>query len=203
MYVLTRKQHNMMKGIKKVKQEWAMDQKVILRAKLYEVKAKNDLIQREKDILKEENDVLKTKEHECKTRENELNSKLQVDIANLLVRKNGAMFAKRFPYDIILGHNVLPRTQKYPKQTACADLVTRYTTIRITRHENLELAKKFSNALDTGCAYVQGKRTFASSYKQSPKLFVVNTPNESIVKVAQWIREFTLDLELQRKKTGY
>ncbi|GFV77310.1 hypothetical protein TNCV_2406291 [Trichonephila clavipes] len=45
-----------------------------------------------------------------------------------------------------------------------------------------------------------GKRIFASSYKQSPKLFVVNTPNENTVKVAQWIREFTMDLELQRKR---
>ncbi|GFV20790.1 hypothetical protein TNCV_2815391 [Trichonephila clavipes] len=78
--------------------------------------------------------------------------------------------------------------------------VTRDTTARIIRHENLELAKKLSNALDTGCAYVQGKRTFASSFKQSPKLFVVNTPNENTVKMAQWIREFTVDLELQRKR---
>ncbi|GFS50694.1 uncharacterized protein TNIN_321231 [Trichonephila inaurata madagascariensis] len=84
MYVLSRKQQNIMNEIKKVKQEWAMDQKVILRAKLNEMKAKNDLIQREKDILKEENDVLKTKEqewetkeNEWKTKENELNSKLQ------------------------------------------------------------------------------------------------------------------------------
>ncbi|GFT98850.1 hypothetical protein TNCV_3792611 [Trichonephila clavipes] len=80
MYVLSHKQQNMMKEIKKVKQKWVMDQKVILRAKLNEMKAKNDLIQREKDILKEENDVLKTKEHEWKTRENELNSKLQATL---------------------------------------------------------------------------------------------------------------------------
>ncbi|GFW00108.1 uncharacterized protein TNCV_3568951 [Trichonephila clavipes] len=77
MYVLSRKQQNMMKEIKKIKQEWAMDQKVILRAKLNEMKAKNDLIQREKDILKEVNDVWKTREQEWKTRENQLNSKLQ------------------------------------------------------------------------------------------------------------------------------
>ncbi|GFY77728.1 hypothetical protein TNIN_219441 [Trichonephila inaurata madagascariensis] len=84
MYVLSRKQQNIMNEIKKVKQEWTMDQKVILRAKLNEMKAKNDLIQREKNILKEENDALKTKEHEwknkeneLKTKENELNSKLQ------------------------------------------------------------------------------------------------------------------------------
>ncbi|GFT76334.1 hypothetical protein TNCV_564861 [Trichonephila clavipes] len=70
MYVLSRKQQNMMKKIKKVKQEWAMDQKVILKAKLNEMKAKNDLIRRE-------NDILKTKEQEWKTKEQELNSKLQ------------------------------------------------------------------------------------------------------------------------------
>ncbi|GFS93746.1 hypothetical protein TNCV_798591 [Trichonephila clavipes] len=69
-YVLSRKQQNLMNEIKNVKQEWAMDQKVILKAKLNEMKAKNDLIQREKDILKQENDVLKTKE-------NELNTKVQ------------------------------------------------------------------------------------------------------------------------------
>ncbi|GFS93718.1 hypothetical protein TNCV_798431 [Trichonephila clavipes] len=68
MYVLSRKQQNMMKEIKKVKQEWAMDQKVILKAKLNEMKAKNDLIRKE-------NDILKTKEQEWKTKENELKIK--------------------------------------------------------------------------------------------------------------------------------
>ncbi|GFW25989.1 hypothetical protein TNCV_3316611 [Trichonephila clavipes] len=63
MYVLSRKQQNTMKEIKKVKKEWAMDQKVILKAKLNEMKAKNYLIQRENDILK--------------TKEKELNCKLQ------------------------------------------------------------------------------------------------------------------------------
>ncbi|GFX43053.1 hypothetical protein TNCV_2710981 [Trichonephila clavipes] len=86
---------------------------------------------------------------------------------NLLGKKNGTIFAKRFKCDIILGFNVLPPTQTYPKRVAGAHLVTRDTTTRIIRHENLELAKKFSNALDTGCAYVQSKRIFASSYKQS------------------------------------
>ncbi|GFT62204.1 hypothetical protein TNCV_639651 [Trichonephila clavipes] len=73
-----------MNEIKNVKQEWAMDQKVILKAKLNEMKAKNDLIQREKDLMKEKNDliqrenhILKTKEQERKTKENELNSKVQ------------------------------------------------------------------------------------------------------------------------------
>ncbi|GFY72288.1 hypothetical protein TNIN_19071 [Trichonephila inaurata madagascariensis] len=84
MYVLSRKQQNIMNEIENEKQEWTMDHKVILWSKLNEMKAKNDLIQREKDILKEENDVLKTKEqewktkeNEWKTKENELNSKLQ------------------------------------------------------------------------------------------------------------------------------
>ncbi|GFV87155.1 hypothetical protein TNCV_5113731 [Trichonephila clavipes] len=47
-----------------------MDEKVILKVKLNEMKAKNDPIQREKDALK-------TKEQEWKTKENELYSKLQ------------------------------------------------------------------------------------------------------------------------------
>ncbi|GFT41593.1 uncharacterized protein TNCV_944501 [Trichonephila clavipes] len=62
--------------------------------------------------------------------------------ANLLGKKNGTMFAKRLKCDIILGLNVLPRTQTYPKHIAGAHLVTRDTTARIIRHENLELAKK-------------------------------------------------------------
>ncbi|GFX23063.1 uncharacterized protein TNCV_360771 [Trichonephila clavipes] len=49
MYVLSRKQQNMMNEIKNVKQEWAMDQK----------------------------NKWKTKEQELKTKENELNSKVQ------------------------------------------------------------------------------------------------------------------------------
>ncbi|GFY62461.1 hypothetical protein TNIN_135071 [Trichonephila inaurata madagascariensis] len=77
MYVLSRKQQNIMNEIENVKQEWTMDNKVILWSKLNEMKAKNDLIQREKDILKEKNDVLKTKE-------NELNSKLQVKASSQL-----------------------------------------------------------------------------------------------------------------------
>ncbi|GFW99378.1 uncharacterized protein TNCV_3006801 [Trichonephila clavipes] len=77
MYVLSRKQQNTTKEIKKVKKKCTMDQKVILKAKLNEMKAKNELIRKEKDILKEENDVLKTNEQDWKTKENELNSKLQ------------------------------------------------------------------------------------------------------------------------------
>ncbi|GFX19210.1 hypothetical protein TNCV_3013541 [Trichonephila clavipes] len=84
MYVLSRKQQNMMKEIKKVKKEWAMDQKVILKAKLNEMKAKNDLIQRERDLMKEKNDliqrenyILKTKEQEWKTKEQEWKTKEQ------------------------------------------------------------------------------------------------------------------------------
>ncbi|GFX84780.1 uncharacterized protein TNCV_125481 [Trichonephila clavipes] len=63
-YVLSRKQQNIMNEIKKVKQEWAMDQKVILRSKPKEMKAKNDLIQRERYLMKEEIDVWETKENE-------------------------------------------------------------------------------------------------------------------------------------------
>ncbi|GFX74869.1 hypothetical protein TNCV_3655071 [Trichonephila clavipes] len=48
MYVLSRKQQNMMNEIKNVKQEGAMNQTVILKAKHNEMKAKNELIQREK-----------------------------------------------------------------------------------------------------------------------------------------------------------
>ncbi|GFT44358.1 hypothetical protein TNCV_5053981 [Trichonephila clavipes] len=83
-YVLSRKQQNIMNEIKNVKQEWAMDQKVILKAKLNEMKAKNDLIQKEKDILKEKNDliqrekdILKQENDVLKTKQNELNSKMQ------------------------------------------------------------------------------------------------------------------------------
>ncbi|GFS47558.1 hypothetical protein TNCV_4219991 [Trichonephila clavipes] len=77
MYVLSRKQQNMMKEIKKLKKEWAMDQKVILKAKLNEMKAKNDLIRKENDILKTKEQEWKTKENDLKTKEQELNSKLQ------------------------------------------------------------------------------------------------------------------------------
>ncbi|GFQ85130.1 hypothetical protein TNCT_530761 [Trichonephila clavata] len=96
-----------------------------------------------------------------------------LDIASLLGKKNGTMFATCFPNDIIFGNNVLPHTQKYPKQTARVQLVTRNAAIHIIRCKNIKLAEKLSNALDNGYAYVQ---------------------------VAQWIREFKQDLELQRKR---
>ncbi|GFU11662.1 hypothetical protein TNCV_5024911 [Trichonephila clavipes] len=70
MYELSRKQQDIMNEIENAKQEWAMDQTVILNTKLNKMKEKNDLIQRENDLLKQENDVLKTKEQE-------LNSKLK------------------------------------------------------------------------------------------------------------------------------
>ncbi|GFW63891.1 hypothetical protein TNCV_705971 [Trichonephila clavipes] len=54
MYVSSRKKQNTIKEIKKVKHEWAVDQKMILSAKLNEMNVKNDLIQRGKDILKVE-----------------------------------------------------------------------------------------------------------------------------------------------------
>ncbi|GFV86416.1 hypothetical protein TNCV_1469781 [Trichonephila clavipes] len=77
MYVLSRKQQNIMNEIETAKQEWVMDQTVMLSTKLNKMKEKNDLIQREKDILKQENDVLKTKEDELNSKLQELNSKLQ------------------------------------------------------------------------------------------------------------------------------
>ncbi|GFW36781.1 hypothetical protein TNCV_4348221 [Trichonephila clavipes] len=75
MYVLSCKQQNKKKEIKKVKKEWAMDQKVILKAKLNEMKAKNDLIRKENDILKTKEQEWKTKENELKIKENELKIK--------------------------------------------------------------------------------------------------------------------------------
>ncbi|GFR00483.1 hypothetical protein TNCT_350001 [Trichonephila clavata] len=123
-----------------------------------------------------------------------------LDIASLLGKKNGTMFAKCFTNDIVLGNHVLPPTQQYPKQTARVQLVTRNAALHIIGRKNKKLAKKLSNTLETGYAYVQGKRTFEYSYKQSPKLVVVDCPHKNTVKVAQWIREFTQDLELQRKR---
>ncbi|GFR16689.1 hypothetical protein TNCT_391371 [Trichonephila clavata] len=121
-----------------------------------------------------------------------------LDIASLLGKKNGTMFAKCFTNDIILGNHVLPPTQQYPKQTARVQLVTRNAALHIIGRKNKKLAKKLSNTLETGYAYVQGKRTFEYSYKQSPKLFVVDCPHKNTVKVAQWIRKFTQDLQRKR-----
>ncbi|GFX09253.1 hypothetical protein TNCV_1068391 [Trichonephila clavipes] len=73
MYVLSRKQQKIMNEIENAKQEWAMDQKVILKAKLNEMKAKNDLIRRENDILK--------------TKEQELNSKVQGMLREIKILK--------------------------------------------------------------------------------------------------------------------
>ncbi|GFW90536.1 hypothetical protein TNCV_565741 [Trichonephila clavipes] len=70
-HVLSRKQQNMKNEIKKVKQQWSMDQKVLLKSKLNEMKAKYDMIQRERDMFKEERDFLKTKENEWETKEHE------------------------------------------------------------------------------------------------------------------------------------
>ncbi|GFS79009.1 hypothetical protein TNCV_4342341 [Trichonephila clavipes] len=130
-----------------------------------------------------------------------------LDLAYLLGRKNGTTFARRYSNYIVLGKDVLPLTQqfKYPRLTEIARLVTRDTAYRILCREDLELAEIFSNVLDYGCAYVQGKRTFELSYKSSPRLLVVNTPYpllENAVKVSQWIRDFILDVELQRKRAS-
>ncbi|GFU65832.1 hypothetical protein TNCV_567411 [Trichonephila clavipes] len=119
-----------------------------------------------------------------------------IDLGHLLGRKYG--FAKQFPYDIVFGKDVLPRTQTYPRYTANARLVTQDTAYRILCRENRELAERLSNALDSCYAYVQGKRTFELTYKKSPRLLVVNTPHENTVKVSHWIRDFMLDVERQR-----
>ncbi|GFX46308.1 uncharacterized protein TNCV_1234241 [Trichonephila clavipes] len=58
MYVLSRKQQNIMNEIETAKQEWAMDQTVMLSTKLNKMKEKNDLIQRERDLMKEKNDLI-------------------------------------------------------------------------------------------------------------------------------------------------
>ncbi|GFX43042.1 hypothetical protein TNCV_2710871 [Trichonephila clavipes] len=68
-YVLSRKQQNIMREIKKVKQRWDMDQKVLFKSKLNEMKAINEKIQMEKENewkikeveWKAENGVLKNK----------------------------------------------------------------------------------------------------------------------------------------------
>ncbi|GFX71792.1 hypothetical protein TNCV_2010291 [Trichonephila clavipes] len=86
----------------------------------------------------------------------------------------------------------------YPRYTANARLVTQDIAYRILCREHRELAERLSNAFDSGYAYVQGKRTFELTYKNSPRLLVVNTPHENTVKVSHWIRDFMLDVERQR-----
>ncbi|GFT36061.1 hypothetical protein TNCV_4178831 [Trichonephila clavipes] len=49
MYVLPRKQQNIMREIKKVKQRWDMDQRVLFKSKLNEMKAINEKIQMEQE----------------------------------------------------------------------------------------------------------------------------------------------------------
>ncbi|GFS96510.1 hypothetical protein TNCV_3943131 [Trichonephila clavipes] len=119
-----------------------------------------------------------------------------IDLGHLLGKKYG--FGKQFPYDIVFGKDVLPRTQTYPRYTANARLVTQDIAYRILCREHRELAERLSNAFDSGYAYVQGKRTFELTYKNSPRLLVVNTPHENTVKVSHWIRDFMLDVERQR-----
>ncbi|GFU74708.1 hypothetical protein TNCV_2430981 [Trichonephila clavipes] len=88
MYVLSRKQQNMMNEIKKVKQEWSMDQKVLLKSKLNEMNSKYDMIQRERDMLKEERNFLKTKEKEWELKEHEFkteNTSLKIKLKSMAV----------------------------------------------------------------------------------------------------------------------
>ncbi|GFY04953.1 hypothetical protein TNCV_2176091 [Trichonephila clavipes] len=84
MYELSRRQQNIMNEIENAKQEWAMDQTVILSTKLIKMKEKNDLIQKERDLMKEKNDLIqrennifKQENDVLKTKEQELNSKVQ------------------------------------------------------------------------------------------------------------------------------
>ncbi|GFX05811.1 uncharacterized protein TNCV_352301 [Trichonephila clavipes] len=66
MYVLSRKQQNMMEEIKNLIQEWTKDQKVLFKSKFNEMNVKYDVIQRERDMFKEERDLMKSKEKEWK-----------------------------------------------------------------------------------------------------------------------------------------
>ncbi|GFU91748.1 hypothetical protein TNCV_3994501 [Trichonephila clavipes] len=80
-----------------------------------------------------------------------------IDLAYLLGKKNGTMFAKRYSNCIVFGIDVLPLTQiyKYPRLTEKVRLVTRDAAYRIPCRQDPELAKKISNALDSGYANVQ------------------------------------------------
>ncbi|GFQ80441.1 hypothetical protein TNCT_67001 [Trichonephila clavata] len=121
------------------------------------------------------------------------------DLAHLLGKRNGSAFAKRFLHDLVRGRDVLPSFQIFPTQTERAQLVPRDVAYRILYRENVPMAERFSNALDTGWAYVMGPRLFERSYKPSPKLVVVESPHEHTVNVSQWIREFITDVERQRE----
>ncbi|GFR33304.1 hypothetical protein TNCT_277111 [Trichonephila clavata] len=121
------------------------------------------------------------------------------DLAHLLGKRNGSAFAKRFLYDLVRGRDVLPSFQIFPTQTEWAQLVPRDVAYRILYRENVPMAERVSNALDTGWAYVMGPRLFERSYKPSPKLVLVETPHEHTVNVSQWIREFITDVERQRE----
>ncbi|GFV93009.1 uncharacterized protein TNCV_3427211 [Trichonephila clavipes] len=103
-YVLSRKQQNIMNEIKNVKQEWAMDQKVILKAKLNEMKAKNDLIQKEKDILKEKNDQIQ-KEKDILKEKNDL---IQME-KDILKEKNDLIQREK---DILKQENDVLKTKE-------------------------------------------------------------------------------------------
>ncbi|GFV34023.1 uncharacterized protein TNCV_2065101 [Trichonephila clavipes] len=65
MYVLSRKQQNIMDEIKNLIQEWTTDQKVLFKSKFNESNAKYAVFQRERDMFKEEIDLMRSKEKEC------------------------------------------------------------------------------------------------------------------------------------------
>ncbi|GFX85822.1 hypothetical protein TNCV_2472241 [Trichonephila clavipes] len=93
-----------MNEIKNVKQEWAMDQKVILKAKLNEMKAKNDLIQKEKNILKEKNDQIQ-KEKDILKEKNDL---IQME-KDILKEKNDLIQREK---DILKQENDVLKTKE-------------------------------------------------------------------------------------------
>ncbi|GFV11848.1 hypothetical protein TNCV_3044551 [Trichonephila clavipes] len=133
MYVLSRKQQNIMNEIENAKHEWAMDQKVILSTKLNKMKEKNEMVQRENDILKKEIDVWKIKENELKTKEKEfeitrLNSKLQGALREnkTLVKIKQAVldgcFGQKWPdcvFQVPDSCSICLSTMHWPEKTQC------------------------------------------------------------------------------------
>ncbi|GFS48790.1 uncharacterized protein NPIL_209131, partial [Nephila pilipes] len=131
-----------------------------------------------------------------------MNNKLYfriIDVAQLLGKKNGYCFAKRFSSDIVLGKDVLPLIRHYPHHTLHARLVTTNIVFRILQAENVELAGKFCHALKAGFADVVGRQKFSDSYKKADKLILVDIPKENSVSVPVWIHEFIQNVQSFRE----
>ncbi|GFQ67962.1 hypothetical protein TNCT_190351 [Trichonephila clavata] len=60
------------------------------------------------------------------------------------------------------------------------------------------MAERFSNALDTGWAYVMGP-DYLNVPTNLPEIGSGRDPHEHTVNVSQWIREFITDVERQRE----